>query len=37
MSNDQRAPAPLHPFSLEVDLLDRMLDFEISGDPCYSA
>ena len=29
-------PLPLHPFSLELDLLDRMLNFEIADDPHYS-
>lgn len=27
---------PLHPFSLDLDLLDRMLNFEIADDPHYS-
>lgn len=27
---------PLHPFALELDLLDRMLNFEIADDPHYS-
>lgn len=26
----------MHPFSLDIDLLDRMLNFEITGDPDYS-
>jgi hypothetical protein len=28
--------SPLHPFSIELDLLDRMLNFEIADDPHYS-
>jgi hypothetical protein len=36
MTNNRRARAPLHPFSLDIDLLDRMLNFEITGDPYYS-
>lgn len=36
MSNDHRPLVPLHPFSLEIDMLDRMLNFEITGDPYYS-
>jgi len=33
MSSDR---LPLHPFSLELDLLDRMMNFEIADDPNYS-
>ena len=36
MSNNHRPVVPLNPFSLEIDLLDRMLNFEITGDPSYS-
>lgn len=36
MSNNHKPIAPLHPFAVDIDLLDRMLNFEITGDPHYS-
>lgn len=36
MNSDRRPAVPLHPFALDIDLLDRMLNFEITGDPHYS-
>ena len=36
MTDNRRARAPLHPFALDIDLLDRMLNFEITGNPHYS-
>lgn len=36
MSNPPAIHRPLHPFSMQIDLLDRMLNFEIADDPHYS-
>jgi len=36
MATNRREGAPLHPFALKIDLLDRMLNFEITGNPHYS-
>ena len=36
MGNNRRERGPLHPFAVEIDRLDRMLNFEITGDPHYS-
>lgn len=29
-------PTPILPFEVRIDLVDRMLNFEIADDPCYS-
>jgi len=35
MTNDDRRGSPLVPFSLRIDVLDRMLNLEIADDPVY--
>lgn len=36
VADDDGCRAPLHPFTLEIDLVARMLNVEITGDPHYS-
>jgi hypothetical protein len=35
MTNEGPHPAPLVPFSIRIDVLDRMLNLEIADDPTY--
>ncbi len=35
-ASDRNWTSPLVPFSLEIEVMDRMLNFEIADDPIYS-
>ena len=35
VTNHARRPSPLVPFSLRIDVLDRMVNLEIADDPIY--
>lgn len=35
MTSERQSPMPFVPFRLKIDLLDRMLNFEITGHPVY--